>query len=55
MSTDRRPGRRHWLEQTGHTEVEGDGGRSQSVSVSVQKAWRGTPALGQRPGKEDRA
>lgn len=55
MITDRRPGRRHWLEQTGHTEAEGDGGRPQSVSESVQKAWTDTPALAERPEKEDRA
>lgn len=38
MTTHHRPGRRHWLEQTGHTEVEGDGEQPPSVSESVQKA-----------------
>ncbi len=55
MITYRRLGRMHWLEQTGRREVEGGGGRSLSVSGSVQKAWTDTAALGERPVKEERA
>ena len=55
MITDRMPGHRHWLEQTGHREAEGDGGQPQSVSESVHKAWTDTPALGERPEREHRA
>lgn len=54
MITYHRPGHRHWLEQTRHTEVEEDGVQSLFVSESVQKAWTGTPALVGRPVKEDR-
>lgn len=55
MITHHRPGRRHWLEQTGRREVEAGGGQPLSVSESVQKAWTGTAALGERPVIEERA
>lgn len=51
MITYHRPGHKHWLEQTTHTEVEEDDGQSLSVSASVHKALTGTPALGGRPVK----
>lgn len=55
MIAHHRPGHRHWLEQTGRREVEAGGGQPLSVSESVQKAWRGTVALGEKPVKEERA
>lgn len=54
MITYHRPDHTHWLEQTTHTEVEADGGQLLSVSESAQKAWTGTPVLGEMPVKEDR-
>lgn len=53
MITYHRPGYRHWLEQTGRREVEAGGGQPLSVSESVQKAWTGTAALGERPLREE--
>lgn len=53
MFTYHRLGHRHWLEQTGRKEVEAGGGQPLSVSESVQKAWTGTAALGERPVKEE--
>ena len=39
----------HLLEQTVHRGVEAGEGQSLSASESVQKAWTGTPALGEMP------
>lgn len=33
--------------------MEAGGGQPLSVSESVQMAWTGTAALGERPGKEE--
>lgn len=55
MTTYHRPGRRHWLGQTGHREVEAGGEQPPSESVPVQKAWTGTLVLVWRPGNEQRA
>jgi len=41
----------HLLGQTGHRAVEAGGGQSLPVSESVQRAWTGSPALGQMPGE----
>lgn len=39
----------HWLGQTRHREVGAGDGQSPSVSVCVQKALTGIPALGVKP------
>lgn len=49
-----KPGRRRWLEQTGHKAEEADGERPRSVSGSVRKAWPGTAAREVTPVQEEK-
>lgn len=49
-----KPGRRHWLEQTGHKAEEAGDEQPRSASGSVRKAWPGTAAREVTPVQEEK-